>query len=61
MDLGQLAFYDPEMKLVVEPGAVDVLLGASSEDVRARGSFEITGPRRVLRRDEIRPTQVSVR
>ena len=61
VDLGQLAFYDPEMELVVEPGAVEVLLGASSEDLRARETFEITGPRRVLRRDEIRPTQVRVR
>jgi len=61
VDLSQLAFYDPEMKLVVEPGAVEVLLGASSEDLRARATFEITGTRRVLSRDEIRPTQVSVR
>ncbi len=60
VDLGQLAFYDPEMKLVIEPGTIEWMVGASSEDVRARGTFEITGPRRELRRVEIRPTRVSV-
>jgi beta-glucosidase len=38
-----VAFYDREERLVVEPGDVDVLVGASSADVRASGTFEIRG------------------
>ena len=36
------------------------LVGASCEDLRERAQFEIIGPRRLLRRDEIQPTRVSV-
>jgi beta-glucosidase len=39
----QVAFYDREERLVVEPGTVDVLVGASSADVRASDGFEIRG------------------
>jgi beta-glucosidase len=38
-----LAFYDRDMVLVVEPGVVEVGVGASSADVRLAGSFTITG------------------
>ena len=48
IDPSQLAFYDAAMRLVVEPGDVEVMVGASSADLRARGSFRITGKRREL-------------
>jgi beta-glucosidase len=32
---------DRDMKWVVEPGRYQVLIGASSEDIRLRGSFNI--------------------
>jgi beta-glucosidase len=38
-----LAFYNRAMALVVEPGTVDVMVGSSSADIRASGTFEITG------------------
>lgn len=38
-----LGFYNRDMAFVVEPGLVEVLVGASSEDIRLSGSFEITG------------------
>jgi hypothetical protein len=38
-----LAFRDVDLRRVVEPGRIAVMLGASSEDVRLEGSFEITG------------------
>ena len=56
----QLAFYDREMRFVVEPGRVEVLVGSSSEDIRLTGDFEITGGRRALGRSEVVPTRVDV-
>ncbi|MBN1313656.1 MAG: glycoside hydrolase family 3 C-terminal domain-containing protein [Anaerolineae bacterium] len=38
-----LGFYDRQMNFVVEPGQVDVMVGSSSADIRASGSFEIVG------------------
>jgi len=43
-----LAFLDGSMRLIVEPGAIDVQVGASSEDIRLHGAFEIVGEERVL-------------
>ena len=37
-----LAFLDEHMHSVVQPGPVDVLVGSSSEDVRQKGTFELT-------------------
>jgi beta-glucosidase len=47
-------------RLVVEPGEVEVMVGASSADLRLEGGFTITGTRREVRRAEIAPTEVRV-
>jgi beta-glucosidase len=60
LDLAQLAFYDAGMELAIEPGKIEVMVGAASDDIRQRGSFEITGGRRVLSSAELRPTEVEV-
>ncbi len=38
-----LAFYNLEMKKVVEPGMFTVMVGSSSEDIRLEGDFEVKG------------------
>lgn len=38
-----LAFWDKEMNLVVEPGLIEVKIGASAADIRLEGSFEVAG------------------
>jgi beta-glucosidase len=37
----QLAFWNAQMKHVVEPGRFDVMVGSSSSDIRLTGSFEV--------------------
>jgi len=37
----QLAFYDEFMRLIVEPGVFEVMIGSSSEDIRLSGEFEV--------------------
>jgi beta-glucosidase len=44
LDVRHLAFYDRAMRYQVEPGAVNVLVGSSSADIRLRGTLEISGP-----------------
>ena len=46
----QLAFYDQYMKLVVEPGVYEVMIGSSSEDTRLTGKFKVVGKLRILSR-----------
>ncbi|MDZ7375643.1 MAG: glycoside hydrolase family 3 C-terminal domain-containing protein [candidate division KSB1 bacterium] len=43
-----LAFYDADLKLVVEPGEFEVMIGSSSEDIRLKGSFEVVGEKRFI-------------
>ena len=43
MPVDQLAFYDTESNLVLEPGRIFVMVGSSSDDIRLMGEFEIAG------------------
>jgi beta-glucosidase len=41
--VNQLGFHDLNMKYVVEPGAIELMIGSSSADIRAKGEFAIAG------------------
>jgi beta-glucosidase len=41
--VNQLGFYNENMDFVVEPGAIEVMIGAASDDIRLSGQFEIVG------------------
>lgn len=43
LPVNQLGFYDLEYRYIVQPGTVDVMVGSSSQDIRASGTFEIAG------------------
>ena len=60
LDIRHFAFYDTEMRFVVEPGAVEVMVGASSRtfDFTVRPELRASAPR--CRRADVRPTSVVV-
>jgi beta-glucosidase len=43
LPVDQLAFFNSDLTLVVEPGNILVMIGSSSDDIRLEGAFEITG------------------
>jgi beta-glucosidase len=43
VEMRQLGFYDRQMRFVVEPGNMDVMIGSSSADIHLTGAFEIVG------------------
>ncbi|MDD3410731.1 MAG: glycoside hydrolase family 3 N-terminal domain-containing protein [Eubacteriales bacterium] len=49
VDVRQLAFLNRAMEFVVEPGTLEVLIGASSEDIRLSGATELVGAKRVVK------------
>ncbi|MFI7135155.1 glycoside hydrolase family 3 N-terminal domain-containing protein [Nonomuraea sp. NPDC050153] len=47
-----------EHRRIVEPGDINVMIGASSADIRARGMFRLTGPVRVVGHERVMRTPV---
>ncbi|MCL6601249.1 MAG: glycoside hydrolase family 3 C-terminal domain-containing protein [Paenibacillus sp.] len=50
VNMKQLAFHDLNMDQVVEPGMMEVFIGSSSQDIRLKGAFEITGDKLIVDR-----------
>jgi hypothetical protein len=48
LDAELLAFVGRDLRWVVEPGAYEIHVGASSQDLRLSARFELTGPTRIL-------------
>jgi beta-glucosidase len=56
----RLAFYDPQMRFVTEPGAFTFSVGASSADIRAEQTITLSGAVAEYRQRAIVATQVDV-
>lgn len=54
----RLAFYDPQMRFVTEPGAFTFSVGASSIDIRAEETVTLDGPVAEYLQREIVPTGI---
>jgi beta-glucosidase len=53
LPVNQMAFYDEDLKLILEPGKMLVMVGSSSEDIRLNGEFEITGTGKAAVKDRV--------
>jgi len=56
----RLAFYNPQMRFVVEPGSFTFSIGASSADIRAETTLLLDGPLVEYRQREIVETCVRI-
>lgn len=56
----RLAFYDPQMRFVVEPGSFTLSIGASAADIRATQTVNVSGDRAEYRQREIVATAAHI-
>jgi beta-glucosidase len=56
----RLAFYDAEMRFVVEPGAFTFKVGASSDDIKLERTVELAGPVASYAQRQVIATDVAV-
>jgi beta-xylosidase len=50
------SFTAVDLRRIVEPGEIRVMVGASSEDIRGRGAFRLTGDPRIVGHDRVLTT-----
>jgi len=60
VDPGRTGYHDAKLRFTVEPGEVQVAVGASCEDLRLHGAFRIEGPERAMNPGDLRPTAVEI-
>jgi beta-glucosidase len=56
----RLAFYDPQMRFVVEPGSCTFSIGASSADIRATQTVSLAGEVAEYRQREVVATRIAI-
>jgi beta-glucosidase len=61
LPIDQLAFYDTELDLVLEPGWILVMAGSSSIDIRLTGRFEIVGDGKMAVKERVFVCPVDIR
>lgn len=60
LPVAMLNYYDLQMRRVVEPGQIEVMVGTSARDIAASGVFTITGPTVEIGLDAPRASAVHV-
>ena len=60
LDISQLAYYNADMEYVVDPGQIELLIGASSSDIRLRTTLMVHGEKRLLKHQQRVATQAQV-
>ncbi len=60
LPVNMLAYYGEGLKLVLEPGAIKIKVGSSSEDIRLEAAFEITGKSALPVKDRVFVCPVTV-
>jgi len=53
LPVDQLAFYDTELNLVLEPGRIFVMIGSSSSDIRLTGEFMVAGQEKMSVKERV--------
>lgn len=53
LPVNQLAFFNNDLKLVLEPGSVEVMVGSSSVDIRLRGDLDISAAAELSMSDRV--------
>lgn len=61
LPVNQLAFYDDTLNLVVEAGTFKVMVGSSSADIRAEGTFEVVGEKKTRVQERVFACPVEVK
>ena len=60
LPVNMLAYYGEDLKLVLEPGTVKILIGSSSEDIRLQSAFEVSGEGKQIVKDRVFDCPVTV-